>query len=105
MIRCIYGNWNTKDFNKYQNSQKQNREWINYNCRTKKAVFMLDNHAQIISLFWDKRIERNLDTHLAFIELEKAYDDVPLHKLLELLRECGMNQKYVRAIYIIQKKS
>ncbi|XP_030753480.1 uncharacterized protein LOC115880423 [Sitophilus oryzae] len=35
----------------------------------------------------EKRRARNLDTHLVFIDLEKAYDMVPLKKLFEILVE------------------
>ncbi|XP_030750155.1 uncharacterized protein LOC115877946 [Sitophilus oryzae] len=35
----------------------------------------------------EKRRARNLDTHLVFIDLEKAYDTVPLKKLFEILVE------------------
>ncbi|XP_030750903.1 uncharacterized protein LOC115878509 [Sitophilus oryzae] len=37
----------------------------------------------------EKRRARNLDTHLVFIDLEKAYDTVPLKKLFEILVEAN----------------
>lgn len=46
----------------------------------------------------EKRSARNWDTHLLFIDLEKAYDNVPLNKLMDTLDAAGIGKRYIRAI-------
>ncbi|XP_072377251.1 uncharacterized protein [Diabrotica undecimpunctata] len=46
-----------------------------------------------------KRVERSRETHLVFIDLEKAYDSVPLKKMFEVLKRSGLDSTYIRAIY------
>ena len=53
----------------------------------------------------EKRIARNMDTHLIFIDLEKAYDSVPLDRLFKTLRKRGINENYIRSIYNIYKNT
>ncbi|XP_030754536.1 uncharacterized protein LOC115881259 [Sitophilus oryzae] len=51
----------------------------------------------------EKRRARNLDTHLVFIDLEKAYDTVPLKKLFENLVEANVSKTYINAIWNMYK--
>ena len=46
-----------------------------------------------------------MDTHLIFIDLEKAYDSVPLDRLFKTLRKRGINENYIRSIYNIYKNT
>jgi len=46
----------------------------------------------------NKRKTRNLETHLIFIDLEKAYDTVPINKLFQILNKIKLNGKYVLAL-------
>lgn len=61
-----------------------------------KKIFVLQ---QII----EKRKARNLTTHLVFIDLEKAYDKVPLNRLFEVLAETGLSKIHIQAIRDIYK--
>lgn len=51
----------------------------------------------------EKRKARNQPTHLVFIDLEKAYDAVPLTKLFDVLTKIGLSKTYIRAIRNIYK--
>lgn len=53
----------------------------------------------------EKRVARNIDTHIIFIDLEKAYDSVPLNKLFEVLTKRGISETYIRCIYKIYKNT
>lgn len=53
----------------------------------------------------EKRLERNLETHIIFIDLEKAYDSVPLCKLFEVLNNSGINKTYVKCVQDIYRKT
>lgn len=46
----------------------------------------------------DKRLAHNLETHMVFIDLTKAYDNVPLEKLWEVLRHQNINIQLITAI-------
>jgi hypothetical protein len=45
-----------------------------------------------------KRIARSRETHLVFVDLEKAYDTVPLQKLFEVLYNSTISHKYIDTI-------
>jgi len=51
----------------------------------------------------EKRTARNLPTHLVFIDLEKAYDTVPLKKLFKTLTTAGLSKTYISAIVNMYK--
>lgn len=51
----------------------------------------------------EKRVARNLSTHLVFIDLEKAYDTVPLKFLFNILTRTDINKGYIRALHNIYK--
>lgn len=51
----------------------------------------------VLQQILEKRISRNLSTHLVFIDLEKAYDTVPLTKLFEILTKFGLSKTYVQS--------
>lgn len=53
----------------------------------------------VLQQVMERRKERNLPTHIVFIDLEKAYDTVPLNKLFETLTKNGINKTYVRAVW------
>src|SRR5699024_3466529 len=46
----------------------------------------------------DKRLACGLQTHLAFVDIHKAYDSVPLCRLWKILSEEKIHPKYVKAI-------
>nr|CAH7763625.1 unnamed protein product [Callosobruchus chinensis] len=50
-------------------------------------------------------MSRNLSTRMVFVNLEKAYDTVPLKKLFDTLMSFGLSKTYVRAIWNIYKES
>lgn len=50
-----------------------------------------------------KRKARNLPPHLLTVDLEKAYDTVPLEKLFQILTKVGLSGVYVRTIANIYK--
>jgi hypothetical protein len=45
-----------------------------------------------------KRANVGEETHLALIDLEKAYDSVPRNKLWEVLKRCNIDPKLVEVI-------
>ena len=51
----------------------------------------------------EKCAVRNLSTHLIFIDLEKAYDTIPLKSLFNFLTRTDLTKTYVRAISNIYK--
>ena len=46
----------------------------------------------------EKRKLKNLETHLIFIDLEKAFDAVPIHRLFSILDKLNVNRHYICAI-------
>lgn len=57
----------------------------------------------VLQQIMEKRKAHNLTTHLIFIDLEKAYDTVPLKKLFQILKKTGLNNTYIRAIWNLYK--
>ncbi|KAI5715825.1 hypothetical protein M8J77_023140 [Diaphorina citri] len=51
----------------------------------------------------EKRIKKNLDTYIAFIDLEKAFDRVEWTKLFNILKECGLKKKERQVIWTLYK--
>ncbi|HYS62000.1 MAG TPA: reverse transcriptase family protein [Gemmatimonadales bacterium] len=54
-----------------------------------------------VKLLMEKRVEHNLETHICFIDLEKAYDRVNRNKLFEVLNDLGVSGKIRRVIQSI----
>ncbi|GJU92804.1 cytochrome P450 714C2-like protein [Tanacetum coccineum] len=52
----------------------------------------------IIRSLMEKYRERQKDLHLAFLDLEKAYDSVPRELILKTLRDKGTSVKYIKFI-------
>lgn len=46
----------------------------------------------------EKRHARNLETHLIFVDLQKAYDSVPRQNLIKVLEKTLINGHYVEAV-------
>lgn len=46
----------------------------------------------------EKRIAMNMETHLLFIDLTKAYDNIPICKLWETLQSTNINQTLITAV-------
>ena len=46
----------------------------------------------------EKRIARNMETHVVFIDLTKAYDSVPLTKLWNIMEQQGISKLYIQAV-------
>lgn len=56
----------------------------------------------------EKRYAKNMETHLVFIDLRKAYDTVPRTKMMEVLEQTEINTKYtntIRSLYVNTKSS
>lgn len=51
----------------------------------------------------EKRAEKKKELHLAFIDLEQAYDSVPRRELLAGLREAGISSELIAAIHHLYK--
>lgn len=49
----------------------------------------------------EKRLARNLPTQLIFVELQKAYDSVPICKLWPAMNENGVSDIYIQAVKLI----
>ena len=58
-----------------------------------------------IKLLMEKRIEYDLETHMCFIDFEKAYDMVNRKTLLSVLKKRGINQKTIRILRDIYKRT
>lgn len=78
----------------YQEIEEQNGFRAGRSCMDN--IFTLQ---QII----EKRVARNLSTHIVFIDLEKAYDNIPLKPLFNILTRTDLKKTYIRAIYNIYK--
>lgn len=53
----------------------------------------------------EKRMARNQEVHITFIDLQKAYDIVPLMKLWEVLQESNINYTLIKALRNLYKDS
>ena len=53
----------------------------------------------VLEQILEKRKSRSLSTHPVFVDLEKAYDTVPLKRLFETLTKFGLSKIYVRAVW------
>jgi len=73
-------------------------------CGFRAGRSCLDNISTLQQLI-EKRSERNLETHLIFIDLEKAYDNVPISKMLEVLQESNISKCYIRAVKTMYRNS
>ena len=58
-----------------------------------------------VKLLMEKRIEYNLETHMCFIDLEKAYDRVNRKKLFEVLKDEEITYKMRKVINSIYKNT
>lgn len=59
----------------------------------------------VLQQLLEKRKDRNLDTHLLFVDLEKAYDTVPIQKLFEVMTKIGLNGVYIRSIWNLYRNA
>jgi hypothetical protein len=53
----------------------------------------------------EKRTARNLETHLVFVDLQKAYDSVPIKRLFEVLNSSNIEKEYIAAIRSLYRES
>ena len=53
----------------------------------------------------EKRIKHNLEIHISFIDLEKAYDRVNGKKMFEFLKDKGINRNKRRVLKNIYKET
>ena len=51
----------------------------------------------------EKRLARNRATHLMFVDLQKAYDNIPMQKMWEVLQETNINHTLIQAIQNLYK--
>jgi len=56
-----------------------------------------------LKVLFEKQIDRNKITYLAYIDLEKAFDNVNWNKMLLILREIGIEQHDLRIIHSLYK--
>uniref|UniRef100_T1HAV6 Reverse transcriptase domain-containing protein n=1 Tax=Rhodnius prolixus TaxID=13249 RepID=T1HAV6_RHOPR len=52
----------------------------------------------------EKRLACDRELHMIFVDLQKAYDTVPLAKLWEALHNIGVKRYLIRAIQELYKK-
>ncbi|XKL67517.1 hypothetical protein PGB90_003008 [Kerria lacca] len=65
--------------------------------RTKEAILCL-------RFILEKRLKKRLDTYVAFVDLEKAFDNVEWARLFSMLREIGVKYKNRRVIWNLYKE-
>lgn len=53
----------------------------------------------------EKRTARNIETHITFVDLQKAYDTVPISKLWKVLEQSNINHTYIHALQELYKDS
>ncbi|KAL1446687.1 hypothetical protein WDU94_006588 [Cyamophila willieti] len=56
-----------------------------------------------LRMLLEKRLKKNLNTYIAFIDLEKAFDQVEWTTLFEILKEIGIRYKDRRVIWNLYK--
>jgi hypothetical protein len=56
-----------------------------------------------LRLVLEKRIDRNKKTYMAFVNLEKASDNVEWNRMFEILKKIGMKYKDRRIIHSLYK--
>ncbi|GJW90769.1 retrovirus-related pol polyprotein LINE-1 [Tanacetum coccineum] len=102
--------WLTSLFNKIFTSAKMPEEW---RLSDVIPIFKNKGDAQVCSNYrgikllshtmklWERvieRRERQRDVHLAFIDLEKAYDSVPRDLIWKTLIDKGASRRYIKVI-------
>jgi hypothetical protein len=50
-----------------------------------------------------KRIDRNKKTYMAFVDFEKAFDNVDWNRIFEILKNIGVKYKEIRIIHSLYK--
>lgn len=75
--------------NEFKESEEQNGFRAGRSCID--GVFTIKNIAE-------KRIERGRTVHMAFVDLQKAYDTVPLSKLWPCMENENISKVYVHAV-------
>lgn len=80
----------------YKNFEEEEQSgfWAGRSCTDN--VFCLN---QIV----EKKLERNRATHLLFIDLQKAYDNIPIKKLWEVLQNTNINHTIQKAVQTLYK--
>jgi hypothetical protein len=58
-----------------------------------------------LKIIIEKHREFNIETHLAFIDYKKAFDNVNRNKLIEILTEDNIPNQLITAIYEIYKRN
>jgi hypothetical protein len=56
-----------------------------------------------MKILLDKHREFNMETHIAFVDLKKAFDRVNRSKLLKILQNDNIPQHIIQNIYILYK--
>ena len=67
--------------------------------------FSTTDHLQTINQILEKVQEFNLQLYVAFIDFTKAFDTVEHRKILNALKNQGINKKYIRMLELIYSKS
>ena len=63
----------------------------------------IDQIFAVKQIFVEKTIEKDKKVYMAFVDLEKAYDNVSREKLWKVLDEYGVKGKLLRAIQALYK--
>nr|GEW20712.1 hypothetical protein [Tanacetum cinerariifolium] len=90
--------WLTNLFNKIFTSAKMPEEW---RLSEVISIFKNKDDAQAIHLIrslMEKYRKRQRDLHLAFLDLEKAYDSVPRELIWKTLVDKGTSRRYIKVI-------
>nr|GEX33055.1 hypothetical protein [Tanacetum cinerariifolium] len=88
--------WLTSPFNKIFTSVKMPKEWI-----LSEVIPIFKNKVDAIHLIrclTEKYKERQRDLHMAFLDLEKAYDSVPRELIWKTLVDKETLRRYIRVI-------
>nr|GEV86685.1 hypothetical protein [Tanacetum cinerariifolium] len=98
--------WLTSLFNKIFTSAKMPEDWrlsqVILIFKNKGDVQVCSNYRveaiHLIRSLMEKYRERQRDLHMAFLDLEKAYDNVPRELIWKTLVDKGTSRRYVRVI-------
>nr|GEU66528.1 retrovirus-related Pol polyprotein LINE-1 [Tanacetum cinerariifolium] len=88
--------WLTSLFNKIFTSAKMPEEW-----RLSEFILIFKNKVEaihIIKSLMEKYMERQRDLHMAFLDLEKAYDSILRELIWKTLVDKGTSKRYIRVI-------
>lgn len=82
----------------YSNEEEEEQSGFRAGRSCTDNIFVLK---QII----EKKTARNQEVHITFIDLQKAYDNVPITKLWEVLQGSNINHTLIKALQNLYEES